>query len=190
MTPWSPTGAFRTLRAPDRADYAAHLLRLSPEDRRSRFHAAASDAQIVAHAARAIDGPGHVIGWFWEGALRGAAELALSRDGAEAEAALEVESPFRGRGVGAALVELCALKAQNRGARRLVIHTTRSNVAMLRAARRNGASFEFDLGDAEGIIPREPPTLATHLREAAAEQAGLLNWARDAWLRRVRGGGA
>lgn len=177
-----PGGAFRPLWPWEHALYAAHLLRLSPEDRRSRFLQPASDATIRAHAARALSGPGRVIGWFDGGALRAASEVSLSRDGRAAEAAFEVETAFRGRGVGGELVARALLWSRNRGARRVHIHTTRANLPMLRAATRRGARFEFDLTEAEGVIEAPRPDWPSHLREARLAAldawAGLLDGAR------------
>lgn len=182
-----PDGAFRPLFGLDRAEYAAHLRRLSPEDRRSRFHQDVSDARIDAHAAAALRGPGRVIGWFHDDILRAAAEVALSRDGASAEAAFEVEAPFRGRGVGSALVGAALLWARNRAARRMIVHTTRRNVPMLKAAAHHGAAFEFDLSEADGVIAAHAPSLRSHVEEALASDLALVRWA---WGRAVRRFGA
>jgi GNAT superfamily N-acetyltransferase len=180
-------GAFRALWTFDRDDYAAHLKRLSPQDRRSRFQYAATDAQIDEHVEKFLKGGGHVIGWFEGGELRGAAEVALLAGGEAAEAAFEIEPGWRGRGVGAELVARALLWARNRGARRLLIQTTRSNTAMLRAARRNGAVFEFDLSDAEGVIETRRPSWRSLMLEAVSEEQGLMRWARDAVLHRLGG---
>jgi GNAT superfamily N-acetyltransferase len=182
-----PGGLFRPLLPFDRAAYAAHLRRLSPGDRRSRFHADLGDAAVERHAAKALAGPGRVMGWFEHGALRGAAEVALSRGGLSAEAAFEVEEAWRGRGVGTALVGAALLWARNRGARRLIVHTTRRNVPMLRAAQAHGAAFEFDLADAEGAIEAHAPDLRSHLAELLAIHAAWRDWAVEETRRRWRG---
>ncbi len=178
-------GAFRALWSFDRALYADHLRRLSPEDRRSRFHHGVSDAWIDGHAAAALDGRGKVLGWFHEDILRAAAEVTLTGDGGAAEAAFDVEDAWRGWGVGSQLVARVLLWARNRGARRLLIHTTRGNVAMLRAARRNGAAFEFDLSEADGVIEADGPTLRSHMEEARLAQEGARSLA-DQAARRMR----
>ncbi|TVQ55485.1 MAG: GNAT family N-acetyltransferase [Rhodobacteraceae bacterium] len=180
-------GAYRALWTFDRADYEAHLKRLSPEDRRSRFQYAVSDAQIEAHVETFLKGGGHVIGWFADGDLRAAAEVAIAPDGETAEAAFEVEPDWRGRGVGAELVNRALLWARNRGVRRLLIHTTRTNTAMLKAAKRRGATFEFDLAEAEGVIEAPRASWRSHLREARFEEEGVLRWLWDRTLRRLRG---
>ena len=176
-------GAYRALWAFDRADYAAHLKRLSQGDRRSRFQYAATDEQIDRHVAEFLDGGGHVIGWFVDGTLRAAAEVAIFDDHETAEAAFEVEADWRGRGVGAELVNRALLWARNRGVKRLLIHTTRQNTAMLKAAKQSGARFEFDLAEADGVIEAPRASWRSHLREIRFEEQGVMRWLRDAALR-------
>lgn len=183
-------GAFRALWDFDRDDYEAHLKRLTPADRRSRFQYPASDAQLDAHVDKFLKGGGHVIGWFCDGELRAAAEVAIFEDHETAEAAFEVEADWRGRGVCAELVNRALLWARNRGVKRLFIHTSRQNTAMLRAAKQHGATFEFDLTDADGIITAPRASWRSYLREARFEEQGVLRWARDSlrrWLYGARG---
>ncbi len=179
------SGAYRALWAFDRDDYAAHLKRLTVEDRRSRFQYPATDEQIERHVDEFLSGGGHVIGWFCEGGLRAAAEVAIFPDGVTAEAAFEVEPEWRGRGVGAELVNRALLWARNRGVRHLLIHTLRSNTAMLKAAKKRGAVFEFDLADADGVIETPKASWRSYLREARFEEQGVLRWLRDSLARRL-----
>jgi GNAT superfamily N-acetyltransferase len=186
-------GAYRALWAFDRAAYLAHLRRLTDADRLSRFQYAATDEQIERHVDEFLAGGGHVIGWFIDGELRAAAEVALLGDGAAAEGAFEVEGPWRKRGVGAELVGRALLWARNRGASQLLIHTTRRNTAMLAAAKQRGATFEFDLADADGVIAAPRASWRSHVRELRFEEEGVAHWladiARRSW-RRLFGGGA
>ena len=183
MTPFrKDRGAYRALWPFDRDDYAAHLKRLSPEDRRSRFQYPATDEQIERHVDEFVSGGGHLIGWFCDGALHAAAEVAIFPDGETAEAAFEVEPEYRGRGVGAELVNRALLWARNRGVRHLLIHTLRSNTAMLKAAKKRGAVFEFDLADAEGVIEAPKASWRSYLREARFEEQGVLRWLWDSLL--------
>lgn len=187
-------GAFRALWAFDRDAYAAHLARLTPEDRQSRFRHAISDGRLAHHAAAALIGRTHVIGWFVDGTMRAAAEVTLSPDGSTAEAAFEVEADWRGGGVGSELVRRTLLWARNRGARRLIVHTTRRNIAMLHAATRHGARFEFDLAEADGVVEASGPSLLSHFEEARLAEEGVWRWIcaalwrRCPWLRPLRDG--
>ncbi|WP_175478707.1 GNAT family N-acetyltransferase [Rubrimonas cliftonensis] len=178
-------GVFRELWSLDWVHYTAHLKRLSPEDRVSRFHGVVRDHRIEAHAREALRRPGRVLGWFDGGTLRAAAEVAFAPGETEAEAAFEVEQSYRGRGVGTELVARTLLWSRNRGVRRLLIHTTRRNLPMLRAAQANGAAFEFDIADAEGVIAAEAPNLLSHTAEAMQALEDAWRWS----LRRFGGGG-
>lgn len=170
------TGAYRPLMSFDADTFVAHLLRLSADDRRSRFRQFMSDERISRHARAALEGDKHVIGWFLDGVLRASAEIALSDDRQTAEAAFEVESEWRGRGICGELVERALLWARNRGARTLEIYTERANRPMLRAARRRGAAFAFDLSEAEGSIRTVTPDLFSFLREIEEAERGWFGW--------------
>lgn len=182
-------GAYRALWAFDTHDYESHLKRLTPEDRRSRFQFPITDAQIDEHVAHFLEGGGHVIGWYIDGELRGAAEVAIFEDGKTAEAAFEVEGPWRGQGVGRELVNRALLWARNRGVETLLIHTTRQNTAMLRAAKRSGATFEFDLADADGFITAPHANWRSYLREARFEEQGVIRWLGEILWKRLHPAG-
>lgn len=179
-------GAYRPLMRFDRDDYAAHLVRLPKGDRRARFQRMMTDDHLRGHAERAFDKGLHVIGWFDDGVMRGAAEVGLSPDGASAESAFEVEPEWRGRGVGRRLVSMVHLWARNRGARELVIYTERANVAMLRCAKQEGAQFTFDLTDAEGVIAAEKATPFSYWREWVEDEQGWAGWAVQRMRRQAR----
>ncbi|MEL6978516.1 MAG: hypothetical protein AAGM38_07560 [Pseudomonadota bacterium] len=111
-----PHGVYRSLWSWEAAEYAAHLLRLDPAARRRRFHGAVSDDLLAEHAAHALaSGDVRVIGWFKDGVLRGAVEIAFydAPAGREAEAAFAVEQHDRGHGV--AGISSCAGRRGSRG---------------------------------------------------------------------------
>lgn len=180
-------GAYRPLISFDADLFVAHLLRLSAEDRRSRFRQFMSDERIAEHARAALEGDKHVIGWFHEGVLRGSAEIVLSDDRLTAEAAFEVEAEWRGLGVCGELVERALLWARNRGARTLDIYTERANRPMLRAAKRRGAAFTFDLSEAEGAISAATPDLFSFMREIEEAERGWFGWWMQNALRGMSG---
>lgn len=125
-----------------------HLLRLSPEDRFSRFCAQVSDAAVAAHAdalargelvavaAEELPDAGDPAGT----RVRGLAEIACV--GMVAEIALSLEPGWRGIGLSDALLRRAAAEAAHRGATHLVAYTSRSNRGMLGLARRNGGRVE------------------------------------------------
>lgn len=184
-----PRGAFRTLWSSERDEYLEHLQRLSQNCRRLRFHRTMSDDALALHADAAFENHAHVIGWFLDGELRGAAEVVVfdGPNGPEAEAAFAVEEPFRGRGVGRELMHRASLYARNRNARALHIATERENRAMLRLAMGSGTKFEISGGEADGVLTSEPRNVFSLLLETAEEEAGLIHWAFDAaalWMGR------
>lgn len=171
-------GAFRTVWPWERATYIAHLLRLDPTSRRARFHGAINEAAIRDHVDKAFGGGTHVIGWFLEGAIRGAAEIALFKGeaGMEAEAAFEVETAYRRLGAGAELMRRAALSARNREATALHISTEIDNTAMMRLATAYGAVFRFSDRDAEGVLRQRPRTTYSLALESWEEDNGLRRW--------------
>ncbi len=182
-------GAYRSLWSWEADDYAAHLKRLDVGARRRRFHASVSDAAIDAHAARALSNPAvRIIGWFKDGVLRGAVEIALddSDDALEAEAAFAVEQTERGHGVGHQLMRRALLFACNRGARRVHIATESENRAMIALAAGSGATLDACGQDVDGVLDAGERTVFTVGLEAVEEEAGLLGWG-WAWVRRALG---
>lgn len=189
-------GAFRTLWSWEAAEYLGHLTRLSADCRRARFHRAMSNDGLALHVERVFQPPEtrqadedvHVIGWFLDGALRGAAEVAVfpvgkgERRRLDAEAAFAVEEEHRGQGVGRELMHRAALYARNRGAATLHIATERDNQAMLRLAMGSGATFEINAMEADGVLRAEPRTMFSILLETAEEDVGVAFWAWDRFV--------
>lgn len=190
-------GAYRSLWSWERDEYFEHLQRLDPAARRQRFHQTMSDDGVALHADHVFAAPGiHVIGWFKEGVLRGAAEVALfdTPRGQEAEAAFAVEAAWRRLGVGGGLMHRAALHARNQGAETLHIATDRDNRPMIRLAKSCGAAFEIDHTEADGVVRAAPRSLGSIALETLEEDAGVAAWAIDsvrAWAgrhwRRLRG---
>ena len=180
------TGAYRSLWRWEAASYAAHLKRLDQTSRRQRFHGALSDELLERHAKRALANPAvRVIGWFRDGVLRGAVEIAISQDTWEptAEAAFAVEQRFRCAGVGASLMRRALLFACNRGVKRVQIFTETGNEAMIALAAGAGARFAADGWETKGVMDTGERTVFSLGHEAMNEEAGVLAW-RLARLRR------
>lgn len=174
-------GAYRTLWRWERQAYLEHLKRLSPNCRRARFHRAMSDDALALHVKRAFSSHVHITGWFLDGVLRGATEVAVYKTskGLEAEAAFAVEAAHRNKGVGHGLLHRAALFARNRGANLLHIDTERDNQAMLRLAIGSGAAFDIRSSEAEGVLESPPRSVFSLLLETAEEDLGALHWAWD-----------
>lgn len=172
-------GAYRSLWGWEAPVYAAHLKRLDNASRRRRFHGAVNDGALERHAARALkDKNIRVIGWFKDGVLRGAVEIALIGDGPnpEGEAAFAVEQDFRLGGVGSILMARALLFAKNRGARRVHIATETGNEAMLALASAAGARFARDGWDVDGVVETGERSVFSLGREAVEEEAGVAAW--------------
>ncbi|MCI4660589.1 MAG: GNAT family N-acetyltransferase [Neomegalonema sp.] len=180
MSHMFPTaGAYRTLWSSEKAVYLSHLRRLSLNDRRQRFHCAMGDDGLARHVDRVFDQNSHVIGWFVDGVLRGACEVALidMPDGRrEAEAAFAVEGNHRGKGVGKELMHRAALFARNHGAQALHICTEMNNKPMLHLAETQGATFTVSFDEVDGVVPAEPRSIYSICLEAAEEEVGLMMW--------------
>ncbi len=192
MAHLAPNGALRRLRPWEGRLYAEHLARLPAESRHRRFHGEIGSDALQEHAARVVKDPNkRVFGWFQDGLLRGAAEIALSdREPIIAECAFAVEPETQRRGVGSALMERAILHARNHGATRFIVLTSRENQPMIKLGRKFGFAFEADGGEMEGQIQPRPFTAYSLFLEAAEEETGMLAWrgARNAaWWREAGG---
>jgi len=168
MTEHHPTGGLiRRLWPSDVEALQAHLLRLDPETRRSRFCGAVSEAYLERYAQAALQGEGLVLGFVRGGEIRGAAEL--HGDGGWAEAAFSVETAERRRGVGSSLFRRVVLAARNRGVRTIQLRCLPHNRAMQALARRHGARLVFDGDEMLGRMETGRATPFTLWHEALAE---------------------
>lgn len=164
-------GAFRRLRRSDAAVYLDHLRRLSPTDRRRRFHSARSDAGLATHVSRIVaEAAGvTVIGWFSGGRLCGSVEIAIwpERGALVAEAAFVVAPDHRGRGVGAELMARAVRFARDRGVETLRFETHADNRPMLRLCLAQGARIDvMQDGDPDG-----PPRAIASIAVGAVDGA-------------------
>ena len=90
-------GTIRKLLIKEAPLYGAHLLRLDPESRRSRFGGTVADAYIRGFAEWSTLGDAIIQGFFVDGELRGAAELRLFAAQA-ADVALSTDKTGRAKG--------------------------------------------------------------------------------------------
>jgi RimJ/RimL family protein N-acetyltransferase len=141
------TSPLRALHDDDLAALRAHLLRLDPASRRSRFAMAADDDFLTAYAASLMGPVCFVLGWFDGDDMRAAGELRLIEDRV-AEVAFSVEPEWRGRGIGTMLLRRLADDSRSLGVRRLYMSCLAENVAMQALARKCAADLVFDAPEA------------------------------------------
>lgn len=121
-----------------RETLAAHLVALSPESRRNRFLATIHRSVLLRHAATTT--PAAVVQARIDGAVCGVAEVHLHGEGAlrSGEIALSVVDCWQGCGVGGLLLDRAVRAGRRAGARMLVVHFLRTNIAMRRISDRAG----------------------------------------------------
>ena len=170
-------GHIRKLGRSERDVLCAHLLRLTPEERRMRFLGSVGDASIRRYCERPRPFHTVVLGYFADGILRGAGELLLDEQvlwTKRAEVALTVEGPFQGRGVGAELLRRLVVLARNRGV--AVVHMTclAENERVQAIARGLDAVLEIEEGGVEGRVHPPWPTHLSLLEEAMSDSLTLM----------------
>ncbi|NML13497.1 GNAT family N-acetyltransferase [Azohydromonas caseinilytica] len=175
---WVP---IRSLAVRHRPLILAHLLTLSESDRYLRFGYAASDAQVQRYVGSIDFGRDEVVGIFDETlALVAVAHLARIDGSAGAapmaEFGVSVLPRARGRGWGSRLFERAVLHARNWGAQTMIIHALSENTAMLRIARKAGATIERDGGEAQALLRLPPEDAASRMDTLMAQQAGEFDY--------------
>jgi RimJ/RimL family protein N-acetyltransferase len=160
----------------EREAFIAHLCRLDPASRLSRFGVVMDDAALKAYATRTFGIGSLVYACVIDGVVRGAAELHglfdLPRD--HAEAAFSIEEPWRGRGLGGALLDCLLSAARNRGFRGLEIVCAPDNFAMLALARKGGLTIERCADLARGRVRISGPSPASIASEAMRNGLAML----------------
>ena len=148
------SGSIRELADTDLQGYLHHLLRLSRQCRRLRFGNEVNDNFLHDYVARVDLTNTVVLGYFAEGAMRGAAELRSLRNVwcDEAEAAFSVEEANRSQGLGTALMASALRMALNRGVKQVHFICDRHNRSMQRIAEKVGADMRHEDSDCMGQI--------------------------------------
>lgn len=166
---------YRKLLPTDLPQFRAHLLRLSPEDRQSRFWASVTDAAIADYCTRIDWLKTVIIGCFEDDVLRGGAELRPDdpRVGWRAEVAVTVEGAVQGQGIGTELLGQLIVIARNRGLKTLVMLCLLDNTRMRRIARHYEGELKIGEGQVEAGLVMPFPTQVSLLQEALFDGAGL-----------------
>ncbi len=169
-----------------RDEIIRHLVLLSPQDRRLRFGAPASDAAIENYA-RGIDfARDKVFGIFEHDlALTGVAHLALDVGTDTAELGLSVVPEHRGKGYGYALLARAKLHARNLTYKKLYMHCLAENQlwsfgkdsnVMIHLARKAGMTVVTEFGEADAHVALGDGPLTDYTREAIHDQIALVDY--------------
>lgn len=163
----------RSIGPRERSRIAGHLLALSPQDRYLRFGYAASDEQVQRYVD-ALDFERDELFGIYNRRLEliAMAHVAFAPAGQPRECAefgVSVAAHARGRGYGARLFERAVVVARNEGVGMLFIHALSENAAMLKIARKAGATVVRSGSESEAHLQLPSPTLDSRLNEIALE---------------------
>ncbi|WPB56362.1 GNAT family protein [Xylophilus sp. GOD-11R] len=153
----------RVLGPAHRERIRAHLMALDESDRYLRFGYAARDEQINAYVDKLDFGRDEIFGIFNRRLeLIALAHLAYGDAGQQprtAEFGVSVVPRARGRGFGARLFQRATVHARNAGIGQMVIQALSENAAMLRIARKAGATVHRDGSESEAYLALPPATI-------------------------------
>jgi RimJ/RimL family protein N-acetyltransferase len=176
---WVP---IRSLGPRHRARIAAHLQALAPADRYLRFGYPATDAQIARYVGRIDFEHDELFGIFSRRlelismAHLAYASLAPGERAPTAEFGVSVLPYARARGFGRRLFEHAMLHARNRGVETLMIHALSENRAMLKIARRAGATVVREGSESDAWLKLPPDSLGSHVGEIVEQRAAELDY--------------
>ncbi len=189
--PAPPRALIRTLDPEQLALIEGHLLSLSERDRYLRFGYPANDEQIGRHVAKLGFGRDELFGIFdAELQLVAVAHLAyLDAPGQQqmAEFGVSVGPERRGLGYGQQLFERCVVHARNHGVSRLIVHALSENAAMLKIARKAGASVVREGSESQAYLELPPADFGSQVGEMLAEGLARTDYHLKSGVRQVRG---
>jgi RimJ/RimL family protein N-acetyltransferase len=163
----------RSIGPRERGRIADHLLALSPQDRYLRFGYAASDEQVQRYADSLDFERDELFGIYNRRleliAIAHVAFAPVDQPRECAEFGVSVAAHARGRGYGARLFERAVVVARNEGVGMLFIHALSENAAMLKIARKAGATVVRSGSESEAHLQLPSPTLDSRLNEIALE---------------------
>ena len=166
-----------------RPQITQHLLALGEHDRYLRFGYAANDRQISHYVDQLNFERDQVFGIFNRKLeLIAMAHLAYPADMVKsgfAEFGVSVLPHARGRGYGSRLFERAAIHAVNDGVKTLYIHALSENAAMIRIARKAGATVERQGSESEAHLTLPEASFSSRVGELVADQLGQV----DYWLK-------
>ncbi|HWI78954.1 MAG TPA: GNAT family protein [Ramlibacter sp.] len=176
----SPVVPIRSVGPRHRERLSQHLMALDPQDRYLRFGYAATN-ELIQRYVDGLDFERDDIFGIYNRKLEliAMAHLAFSPDPAHpscAEFGVSVLKKARGRGYGTRLFERAVVHARNEGVQMLFIHALTENTAMLKIARRAGATLERAGSETDAYLRLPPATLDSHMSEMVAEQMALTDY--------------
>jgi RimJ/RimL family protein N-acetyltransferase len=170
----SPLVPIRSIGPRHRERIAAHLLALDADDRFLRFGYSATDEQISRYVDQLDFERDDIFGIYNRKLdLIAMAHLAYSSDPQAsrcAEFGVSVIARARGRGYGQRLFDRAVIHARNEGVDMLFIHALSENKAMLKIARKAGATLERFGSETEAHLRLPPATLDSRMSELVTEQ--------------------
>lgn len=168
-------GCIRRLWPVERRLFAAHLLRLSAEDRLLRFQGYLNDEAVEAYVEALDWFAGVVIAHFVDGEVRAAAHLSWTRGLVRTgEIGLSVEAGYRRRGIGTALLRRAMTIARNRFVSDIELLCMPENAAMRRVAAHLGLKWKVAAGQAETAAHLRWPDQLSLFDEMIGETEGLM----------------
>jgi RimJ/RimL family protein N-acetyltransferase len=180
----------RSLGPRHRDRIAQHLLALDADDRYLRFGYAATDEQIRRYVQSLDFDRDEIFGIVNRRLeLVAMAHLAMPKEEALhgiAEFAVSVARQARGRGLGSRLFERACIHARNEGIDQLMIHALSENKAMLRIARKAGATLERSGSETEAFLRLPPATFETRMSALVGEQFALTDYGLKAQAKTLR----
>ena len=170
----------RSLDARHRTAIAAHLLALEPHDRYLRFGYLANDEQISRYVEALDFSRDEIFGIYNRKIeLIAMAHLAFSTDPelkSCAEFGVSVSAKVRGRGYGTRLFGRALTHARNEGVAMMFIHALSENTAMLKIARKAGATVRRDGTDSEAYLLVPTADLESRVTELFDEQVAQTDY--------------
>ncbi|MGI4779740.1 MAG: GNAT family N-acetyltransferase [Janthinobacterium lividum] len=167
----SPMVPIRSIGPRERERIGLHLLALSSGDRYLRFGYAASDEQIARYV-EALDFERDELFGIYNRRLEliAMAHVAFAPPDQYSDCAefgVSVAAHARGRGYGARLFERAVVVARNEGVGMLFIHALSENAAMLKIARKAGATVVRSGSESEAHLELPSATLDSRMSEIA-----------------------
>ena len=178
--PLSVVVPIRSIGPSHRERITAHLLALDPQDRYLRFGYAANDEQIRRYADSLDFERDEIFGIYNRKLeLIAMAHLAYAVDPRRASCAefgVSVLPHARGRGYGARLFDRAMMHARNQGVTMIFIHALSENIAMIRIARKAGATVERDGTETEAYLRLPPATMDSRMSALVDEQVAQTDY--------------